>query len=424
MPITSTTRYFKKTWLSSEFVVFLLAFFSRMVIRMVGEFSVLFVFSAVTLLWWYRRLDFKHDKDLRFFTRFFYALVAINIIWMPFSHGTTLELVKSMMIPVNGALVFLYFYYAFRSNPAAIKYFLLGSFLSMFVFAGQLIENFDIEEDSYNYWKFLEFPRIVSGVIAIYALLPWRWLRKNIALVFIALGALGFATGARSAGLIPFLAGVIALMAQQKVTSAKRLKYYLIGGLVLIYAAYALLYVPNVMNGNIAEGNSEQLQHTVNPYNPLALLMVGRADAIVPFIAFLDNPLFGWGTNAMDPGYKYTILSVMLSDGTSIDRLLEMTGGKIPGHSQWGVYACYYGIVGFMAFLLMMARTWKLIYRSLKTKNENMLLILYLGISFSWNILFSPGALKSETAYLAGLLALIANAVVQSKTITKKEESA
>lgn len=424
MPITSSPQYFKKTWLSNELVVFLLAFFSRYVIRIVGEFSVLFVFSAITLLWWYRRLDFKRDKDLRFFTRFFYALVAMNILWMPISHGTMLELVKSMMIPVNGVFVFLYFYYAFRANPNSIKYFMLGTFLSMFVFAGQLIENFDIEEGSYNYWKFLGYPRIVAGVVAFYMLLPWRWLRKNIAWVFIAVGMLGFATGARSSGMVPFLAGVVTIVVQRKGASVKRMKWYLVCGLLLIYAAYALLYVPNVMNGNISEGNSEQLLHTVNPYNPLALLMMGRSDAIVPFIAFLDKPLLGWGTNAMDPGYKYTMLAMMLSDGENIEGMLEVTMGKIPGHSQWGVYACYYGIAGFVAFLLMMVRTWKLIYRSLKAKNENMLLILYLGISFTWNILFSPGALKSETAHLACMLALIANSAFQNKVLIKKEETA
>lgn len=399
----------RKSFLSSSFIVFLISFFNRMVIRIIGEFSPTFVFSVLTIPFWISELDFKKDKVLNYFTKFFLILIALNIIWMPFSHVETIKLIKSLASPINGLLVFLYLYYAYTRNPNSIKWAILGGFLSTFFFQGELVENFGLLAGTYEYYKFMIFPRIVSGIITIYVLIKWRWFRTNFAWIFIFIGLVGFATGARSSGLIPFIAGVATLIMQRRSTSLKHFKTYVIVAVIVLYGAYAGIYVPNVLNGNINSGNSEQLLHADNPYNPINLLMVGRSDSVVPFLAFLDKPLFGWGTAAMDtPDYKYTLLAAGLSE-TDHDplSLLNVTQGMIPGHSSWGIYACYYGILGFLAFWFMMVRFWKLTTSAVKTKGKDTLLILYLALGWTWNILFSPGTIKIETGTLAMALALI-----------------
>lgn len=400
----------RKSFLSSSFIVFLISFFNRMVIRIVGEFSPSFLISAITFPTWIRKLDFKQDKILKYFTNFFLVLIAINILWMPFSDADPMRLIKCLAAPVNGLLVFLFLYFAYKTNPKSIKWAIAGTFLSMFVFKGELIENYGIEAGSYEYYKFLVYPRIVAGCLTACVLIKWYWVKKNAAIILIAVGLLGFATGSRSAGLIPFIAGITTLSVQHRRTSLKNIKKYLLVGFVVLYAAYAGIYVPNVLNGNIKEGNSQQLLRTENPYNPINLLMIGRSDAIVPFIAFMDKPIFGWGTDAKDtPNYKYNTMSVALSDSESdnVDQLINITNGRIPGHSTWGVYACYYGIFGFLAFFFMMLKLWKLTLRSMSMGSEHTLLILYFVLDFTWNILFSPGAIKLNSGSLALALVLI-----------------
>ncbi len=50
-----------------------------------------------------------------------------------------------------------------------------------------------------------------------------------------------------------------------------------------------------VMTGNIKAGNTEQLLKSSNPYNPIEILKMGRTDSLIPFYAFMDSPLVGWG---------------------------------------------------------------------------------------------------------------------------------
>lgn len=326
---------------------------------------------------------------------------------------------------INGLVTFLYFYYAYTTNPNSIKWAILGTFLSMFVFQGELIENFGIESGSYAYYKFLIFPRIVYGALSVYVLFKWQWLRRNMAWVFILIGGIGIFTGARSSGMMPLFAGIITLFVQRSSTTMRHLRRNALACAVLLYGAYATLYVPNVLNGTIQSGNSKQLLQAENPYNPFNLLLIGRADAIVPFMAFLDRPIFGWGTEAMDtPNYKYNRMAFEFSnkDDDNADPLglLNITRGRIPGHSTWGVYACYYGIFGFTAFLLMMIRLWKLAVGAIRLKSKDTFLIIYFTLSYTWVILFSANGIKINSTTLAMILALI---VITYNTSIQKSQT-
>ena len=205
-------------------------------------------------------------------------------------------------------------------------------------------------------------------------------------------GALGILTGARSSGIVPFAAGLFAFMIlshKRSISIRKILKNIVITS-VTFYSLYAFFYVPNVLNGNIQGGNSLQLKATENPYNPINLLMVGRSDAIIPFLAFFDKPLTGWGYMTKDPNKKYYRMELKISNRKERNLKSDYREQTIPAHSAWGYYSCSYGIVVFIAMFLMLLQLWKYVLLSLVNSDKYLLYRLWAVLSVTWNFLFSP----------------------------------
>lgn len=151
---------------------------------------------------------------------------------------------------------------------------------------------------------------------------------------------------------------------------------------------YALVYVPNVLNGNISGGNSTQLLKAKDPYNPLYLLMVGRSDAVTPFIAFFDKPILGWGYNTKDPDNKYHRINASFQQNKfDIERVKS---DNIPGHSIWGFYSCSYGILAFIIFILLMKFVIRLYSQILKHPDNMAIYASYLLFVLLWSLLFNP----------------------------------
>ena len=241
-------------------------------------------------------------------------------------------------------------------NRELVKWAVLGTFLSSFVFIDILVE---MEGTEFGLWKFQIMPQLVSFASLIYL---WGSNNRKIVrlapILFILVGGLGVATGARSTGLAPFLAGLLTIVLQtSKHIKVNQIKNYLLAILLIGYGFFALVYVPNVLNGRISAGNSEQLKNLDNPYNPLNLLILGRGTSIVPFIAFIDRPITGWGYLASDPKGHYTMLARNLMDSEEMSASSSIIRGTIPRHSGWGDLACSYGIVGFLFVFLILRRS-------------------------------------------------------------------
>ncbi|CCZ70045.1 predicted protein [Bacteroides sp. CAG:702] len=387
-----------------KYLIFLLSFFSPMIIDVGGEVSPSFLFILLTLPFWSRYLNFRNDVVLMKFLPLFYVILLVQIIWIPFSHTELLTQIKGLMITVSGLLHFLFYYFAYRRSQEIIKWAALGTFLSSFFFVNVLAE---VAGGDFGMWKFQIFPRLVSAGVLLYLWYCNKGWMKNIApILLIAVGGIGLLTGARSSGLVPFSAGIIAfVLLKNKNIRIYRIKNYLIVGMLLLYGIYALIYVPNVMNGKISGGNSKQLQVTENPYNPVNLLMIGRTDAIVPFIAFMDRPITGWGYRTKDPGGKYhLIITKLKNEKSSSMAKYKINEKNIPGHSVWGYYSCSYGIVVFVALGLILLKTWRLVYYSLLVHDKYLLYRLFCVISVTWNILFSP---ISHFKWLPATIALV-----------------
>ncbi len=378
----------------NKYLVFLLSFFQPMIINIGGEVSPSFLFILFSSPFWIQELKFKHDRILQYFAILFGLLLAVQFVWIPFAHTTLFIQIKGIMVTVSGLTYFVYFYLVMRKNPKVVKWIVLGEFLASFVFMNVLVER---EGSEFGFWKFQLMPRLVISVILVFLwFVKFYWIQKIAPFLLIGIGILGLATGARSTGLVALITGMLTLSLQQKeYFQIKNVKTYLIISIVLLYIAYAFIYVPNVLNGTIQAGNTEQLKRTDNPYNPLNLLKLGRTDAIIPFVAFADKPITGWGYFTRDPNFKYRKLQI--KEMSSIEEMASMhieigRHYNIPGHSVWGYYSCSYGIIAFVTIFLIIIRTWQYAYRSFNQQNCWLLYRNFLLVDFTWNVIFSPMA--------------------------------
>lgn len=390
----------------NKYLILLLAFFSRMIINVVGEVSPTFIFIIVTLPFWYKNI--KSDKIAKKFSKLFYLIIVVQICWIPFAETNIITQIKGISITVSGLLFFQFYYFIFINRPSLLKWHLLGLFLASFIFINVLAE---VAGGEFGFWKFQIYPRIITCVILICVWFASKKLIHNSApFILIFIGGLGLATGARSSGLTPLLAGIIILFVQyKKDITLTKMKNSFVAIFLAMYLSYAIIYVPNVLNGNITGGNSDQLKQVENPYNPINLLMMGRTDSVVPFIAFLDKPITGWGYLTPDPNLKYHFLMNNLTDGvkTVSDRLLYRKDIPIPGHSVIGYYACSYGIIVLIILIIFIYRFSKFFFYSLLFKDKLLPYRAFIFINILWNLFFSPiPHFKTLPSNIAILIAL------------------
>lgn len=375
----------------NKYLIFILFLLSPMVINLGGEVSPSLLFIASTSPFWVKNINFNNDVIVKDFTILFLVVLFVQIVWFPFAKTDDFTQIKGLLITISGLMHFLFYYFIFRRDVSLIKWAILGTFIANFIFIDVLAVR---AGDEYGMWKFHTYPHIVTGCVLFYI---WfcekKWILKLSPLLLILIGLLGLFTGSRSAGLIPLISGLFAMviLSRKNRVYPKQIIKYAIISVVSLYAAYAFFYVPNVLNGKIEGGNTLQLKRTENPYNPINLLMIGRTDAIIPFIAFADKPLTGWGYMTKDPDNKYHRMLSKIGNREERNRIMSFREEKyIPGHSVIGYYACSYGIVVFVALLIMLFKIWKYVVFSMVVQDKYLLYRLYGIISITWHFLFSP----------------------------------
>lgn len=387
-----------KTFFCNKIVVLLLAFFAPANLNIGGEVSPSFLFILATFPLWHKYLSVRKDKNLSYILRAFVILIITQIIWALFAETSILDQVKGISIVVSGLFIFMYYYMIYQNDRELVKWAVLGTFLSSFFFINVLVE---MEGTYFGMWKFQIMPRLVTLCALIYL---WGINKKKLIkvapILFIGIGCLGVATGARSVGLVPLLAGFLTLILQFK--RKVRIKSYILLFIVLAYAAFATLYVPNVLNGRIKGGNTEQLMHVENPYNPINLLMFGRGTSIIPFMAFIDRPITGWGYLTPDPHGKYHKIALNLQSEEEYGVFRYEKEDPIPRHSGWGYIACSYGLIGFLSIFFILKRSLSVLFSSLVAKDKYLLYRIFIALGFLWDLIFSPLAhFKYNTSALA-----------------------
>lgn len=282
----------------------------------------------------------------------------------------------------------------FMKDRGLVAWLLIGGLIAGVLFPSSMEGTAEaaLSGDNASYLKFVIAWRITNVLLIISIF--WRVRVMPFVMMFVAL--VFIVAGARSAGLALFFTGLVSwffLSRRQIKMSKAKIRQYIIAFCVIGYGAY-VVYVNNVLSGKITAGNSEQLLHAKDPYNPVNLLMQGRSEMFIGWIAFMDKPLFGHGAWAEDPGLKYHMLYDKVrgdTDGKPFDTASFSGVNVIPTHSVIIGYAMYNGIA---AFVIIIAIIYFFLKRGLRlilySKDRYLIVIAFYFLSICWNSLFSP----------------------------------
>ncbi len=393
--------------LSTPIVFFLLGIFVHAIVEFGGEITPSFLFILALSPFWL--WQWRYDHTSKNIACFYVIMIVIQIIWaIYFSETDKMTQIKGIMVTFSGLLFFLFYYPIIRDKPSLLKWYIFGEFIASFFYIDMIAIREEGGEEE-QIWKFQIFPRIVRLTIMLYLFsVNSKFINKTFPIIFVGVGLLGLLTGARSAGLSLLTPGVF-FIALQYVKRRTKIKYALFIGGIALYLIYSQFYVPRVLDGRITGGNTEQLLKVENPRNPFNLLLIGRSDSFVPFYAFFDKPLTGWGLGTSDPDYKYHYLQQELvnqEDEFDVNNVVRET---IPGHSVWGSYSCSYGILMFITIFLFIAYIFRLCYRYIYLTGKYKLYCIYLAYAIIWSFLFSPyptlkTTLSINMAFLVALL--------------------
>lgn len=298
------------------------------------------------------------------------------------------ELANSLKGISVSVMSFCHFFFLFRllsKKTQLIVWVLIGNILRIIIFPsaveGDMSEAL-VGEDA-AFLKFVLAP-ILINIALIYSIVVKT---GKTYLIIISLGLFLVIVGARSSGLIVFLSGLVSYFVHY--SPFRKIKNYRLLIIPLIIISYSMycVYVNKVLSGEITSGNSVQLLETKHPYNPVNLLMFGRTETFVGAIAFMDKPLFGWGSWAEDPNGIYHLMAVRMADKNTI---IERISYVIPSHSALIGIGMQNGIFAFIVMIWIYVFIIRKGFLFIRYNNRYAMTLIVFVIMFMWNMLFSP----------------------------------
>ncbi|MBP1641183.1 MAG: hypothetical protein H6Q17_2766 [Bacteroidetes bacterium] len=356
--------------------------------NIIGTISLSEIFLLGATALYIKRDLFVQYAALKKITWLYIGLLASQIVSELIIRNTLSNSLKGFAVTIVSYLHFVFLFSCFVKDRKLVIYAILGFVFKEFIFSSDVGES-DLTEvvdgEGAMYLKFYLAPLLINIALFISIFIS----KKTASVMCLLLGLSFIVLGARSSGVMILLAGLIGFIVihtKKKVN----LKTTVAISLITILVGYGLfvVYVNNVLNDRITAGNSAQLKEASNPYNPINLLIMGRTEIFIGWMAFMDKPLFGNGAWATDVTGKYTALYTVFRNGDSGDTSNEM--GIIPCHSVLVGVGMQNGI---FAFLCMGAILLFFIKRGLLSFDKNdpyLFLIVYFLMSIFWNGVFSP----------------------------------
>jgi hypothetical protein len=358
-------------------------------LQLVGTISIseLFVFGYTLLFLWHDRL--LKNKLFQRISLLYLSLLLVQIITEQLTGNLIQNSLRGIAVTVISYCHLYFLIRCFLKDQKLVYWLFLGIALKYLLFPSSFIEEGNvsdaIEGKDAAYLKFVIAPLIIYFALALNYVM-----KKYEIYVFMLLGVIFVIAGARSSGAISFLTGFIVLGINILKTSRKNARIYLFFIILLGYGLYTV-YVDKVLSGSIKSGNSEQLLNVKDPYNPVNLLQMGRAESFVGFVAFMDKPWTGhgaWKSDA-DYGYKYHMLQSTINNTSFNDKAIQ--DDVIPSHSVLIGYAMQNGVFALILIAMIVLLFFKMGFAEmLNRSNPFQLVVCYLLLEGLWNAIFSP----------------------------------
>ena len=373
-------------------IIILYAIGNQFQISLIGQMSI----SDVAVLAFYLYLPtnrkmvekLTEDKNIQTITLLYGILFFIQVIAETMIDNELESAAKSLAVTILSYLKFIFLWLLITRKQGNIWWLLLFTSIASLTFKDHM-EEASLEDmlagEEMGYLKFFLAPLICDIVL----LISLYFKRRILYPLFIGTGIFLIILGARSAGLMLFLTGVVAFFIRSKdIINRNTIYSWGIFLTVLCYALY-VLYVNAVLSGNIVSGNSsDQLKRLDNPYNPISLLFTGRTESTASLKAIADSPWIGWGAWRADPNYKYhRYISKELGEKFDVNRT---------GHHWIPTHSVIFGAGvnnGVFAIIAICAIIFYFIYKggkSLTSDNPYLYLIIFCIMELLWNGFFSP----------------------------------
>lgn len=326
------------------------------------------------------------DKDIIHISLLYLILFIIQLIAESIVGNSWSNIAKSLAVTTLSFLKFIFLWLLITRKEGNIKWLLLFTCIATTLFKdSNQIETAGITDlENMGFMKFYLAPLVSNCIVLITLLFNYR----KFNLLFIVGGIAIISMGARSAGLILLLTGLIAIF----VLSLKEINKTILitRSIILTLSCYVLYvcYVNAVLSGVITTGNSGQTKLLNNPYNPIEALIKGRSESFVAAKAITDSPWTGKGAWANDIKYKYHILMAR-QRGEIIDKRL-VNNDIIPTHSVILGYGVNNGIFALVFISIIILYFCYKGGSSLHRNNPYIYLIIFSIVSLCWNGLFSP----------------------------------
>lgn len=325
-------------------------------------------------------------KEFRYISVLYLFLILFQVLAEFMSGNTMQNGMKGIAVDVISYTSFFFMLSLFIKDRRLVVWALIGIVARMAIFGTESESTAEeaLSGEDASYLKFFLGPILLYSFLIISVFFKG----KLYTYIFMYLGLFFIVAGARSLGLITFLIGVFVWLVRfKKKNVTTMLKKYSLIFIALFYGLYCI-YASKVMNGTISAGNNIQLKESTNPYNPLEIIKYSRTDSWMAFYAFLNKPLWGYGSWAEDPGYVYHYLMSNLKN-EDFDKN-QVGSGLVPGHSVIFGKGAYNGV---FVMLITVAIIYFFVKRGvllLNVDSSYAFIILYYLYSLIWHSLFSP----------------------------------
>ena len=251
-----------------------------------------------------------------------------------------------------------------------------------------------------TFFKFYLAP-ILTSLACIITLIKWKWVHKYLFILLFGVSLLIIIGGARTLGFsMLFTTLVLLIYNKYKTIRFKKIMPGLIIGMVFIQFFLTFIYMPKVKRGEWGSNQNRSQFEKINwNSNIFMILFSARSDFFVSTIAFLDKPLWGHGSWAIDKTKKYHILQAkMLDNEYRYDPQINLL---IPCHSVVVGKGVSNGVFAFAIFLWIMITIYRIGLKGLSRRSPYNAYLLWTIISSFQLLLFGPPAILKNNSSIA-----------------------
>lgn len=340
----------------------------------------------------------KQIPNLHKIAKGFYLLIGIQCLAEFVVGNSFTNAIKGIAVTIMTLFLMLFFLEKLVKDVSLIFYIPIAHIVGLILFGDQF--RF-AETGEMIYFKFYVAPIVASSVVAV-SLIKKKWVQRNIYMLLMSASLFIIIGGARSLGFSMFFT-VFGLFLYNRYRTIRFKK--LLSGLIIIVIIVQLfltfVYMPKVRSGEWgSEQNRSQFEKINWNSNIFMILFAARTDFFVSTIAFLERPLWGFGSWAIDYTGKYFILQAeMVGDD---DQKIDLEALRyVPCHSVVIGKGVSNGIFAFLVFLWIFINIYAIGLKGLRRSSIYNTFLLWTIISSFQHLMFGPPAILKNNGAMA-----------------------